>query len=119
MSPEYQRRREMDEARARLTRTLVAYAFGVQEQDMDSITRRSAAVAFGRQIAMYLAHISFELSLSRVAAAFGRDRTTVSHACHLIEDRRDDPAFDARLDDLENVLRAAPAPAIISSPLQN
>ncbi len=113
MNPECRRRREMDDARARLARTLVAYAFGVPEQDMESLTRRSAAVAFGRQVAMYLAHISFELSLSRVAIAFSRDRTTVSHACHLIEDRRDDPEFDARLDDLENVLRAAPAPAIL------
>ncbi|PHS27813.1 MAG: chromosomal replication initiator DnaA [Robiginitomaculum sp.] len=111
MSPEYYRRREQDEARARLARTLVAYAFGVAEADMDALTRRNARVAFGRQIAMYLAHISFELSLSRVAMAFGRDRTTVSHACHLVEDRRDDPEFDAKLEDLESLLRAAPAPA--------
>ncbi len=111
MSPEYYHRRQQDEARARLARTLVAYAFGVAEKDMDALTRRNARVAFGRQVAMYLAHISFELSLSRVAMAFGRDRTTVSHACHLVEDRRDDPEFDARLEDLENILRAAPAPA--------
>ncbi|MEJ0060482.1 MAG: hypothetical protein WDM79_13315 [Terricaulis sp.] len=33
--------------------------------------------------------------------------------CHvLIEDRRDDPAFDAWIDTLENVLRDAPAPAL-------
>jgi len=38
-----------------------------------------------------------ELSLTEVARGFARDRTTVSHACHLIEDRRDDPDFDARL----------------------
>jgi chromosomal replication initiation ATPase DnaA len=111
MSPEYYIRREQDEARARLARTLVAYTFGVAEADMDALTRRNARVAFGRQIAMYLAHISFELSLSRVAMAFGRDRTTVSHACHLVEDRRDDPDFDAKLEDLESLLRAAPAPA--------
>jgi chromosomal replication initiation ATPase DnaA len=111
VSPEYYRRREQDEARAKLARTLVAYAFGVAEQDMDALTRKNARVAFSRQIAMYLAHIAFELSLSRVAMAFGSDRTTVSHACHLIEDRRDDPAFDAQLEDLESLLRAAPLPA--------
>ncbi len=110
MNPQYYRRREQDEAQARLTRTLVAYAFGVPEKDMDALTRRTARVAFGRQVAMYLAHISFELSLSRVAIAFGRDRTTVSHACHLVEDRRDDAAFDAQLEELESMLRAAPAP---------
>ncbi len=119
MNPEYYRRREQDEARARLTRTLVAYALGVPEQDMDAITRRTANVAFGRQVAMYLAHISFELSLSRVAMAFGRDRTTVSHACHLVEDRRDDPKFDALLEGLESVLRAAPAPAILHAAFQS
>jgi len=119
MSPEYYHRRAQDEARARLARTLVAYTLGVPEQDMDALTRRNARVAFGRQVAMYLAHISFELSLSRVAMAFGRDRTTVSHACHLVEDRRDDPVFDAQLEDLESLLRAAPAPAPLVDELQN
>jgi chromosomal replication initiation ATPase DnaA len=119
VSPEYYRRREQDEARAKLTRTLVAYAFGVPEQDMDALTRKNARVAFGRQIAMYLAHIAFELSLSRVAMAFGRDRTTVSHACHLIEDRRDDPTFDTQLEDLESLLRAAPQPAQLQPATQS
>lgn len=112
MSPEYSQRRAQDEAKARLARTLVAYAFGLSEREMDAMTRRSAPAAFGRQVAMYLAHISFELSLSRVAIAFGRDRTTVSHACHLVEDRRDDPQFDSKLDGLDNLLRAAPAPVL-------
>jgi len=114
MNQEYYLRRARDEARARLARTVVAYAFGVSEKEMDAMTRRSATAAFGRQVAMYLAHISFEMSLSRVASAFGRDRTTVSHACHLIEDRRDDPKFDLKLDGLEGLLRAAPDPAITS-----
>ncbi len=112
MNQEYYLRRARDEARARLARTIVAYAFGVSETEMDAMTRRSAAAAFGRQVAMYLAHISFEMSLSRVASAFGRDRTTVSHACHLVEDRRDDDQFDLKLDRLESLLRAAPDPVI-------
>jgi chromosomal replication initiation ATPase DnaA len=29
-----------------------------------------------------------------IGVAFGRDRTTVGHACHVVEDRRDDPVFD-------------------------
>ncbi len=119
MNPEYYRRREQDEARARLARTLVAYALGVPEKDMDAMTRRNARAAFGRQVAMYLAHISFELSLSRVAMAFGRDRTTVSHACHLVEDRRDDPKFDTLLEALESILRSAPAPALLQAVFQS
>ncbi|HUE46445.1 MAG TPA: helix-turn-helix domain-containing protein [Aestuariivirgaceae bacterium] len=59
------------------------------------------AAAFGRQIAMYLAHVVFGLSMAEVGRAFERDRTTVVHACHLIEDRRDEMRFDQLLDHLE------------------
>jgi hypothetical protein len=47
-----------------------------------------------RQIAMYVCHVALQISLSDIGDAFGRDRTTVGHACHVVEDRRDDPAFD-------------------------
>jgi len=33
-----------------------------------------------------------------------RDRTTVSHACSLVEDKRDDPDLDCRLDHLEQAI---------------
>jgi hypothetical protein len=59
------------------------------------------AAAFARQIAMYLAHVVFGLSMAEIGRAFGRDRTTVVHACHLIEDRRDEMRFDQLLDHLE------------------
>lgn len=111
MNDQYILRRQADEARARLTRALVCFSFNVKESDLAAATRSNAHAAFARQIAMYLSHVAFELSLSRVAYAFGRDRTTVSHACHLIEDRRDDPKFDQQLDDLEQVLREVRAPA--------
>ena len=101
----------LDEARARLTREAVAFTFGIEPDAIEGPTRGASHIALARQVAMYLTHISFELSLSRVAAAFGRDRTTASHACHVIEDRRDDPEFDAQLDRLEAFLRSAPRPA--------
>jgi hypothetical protein len=72
--------------------------------------RQARAAAFDRQIAMYLAHVGFGFSMAEVGKAFGRDRTTVVHACHLIEDRRDDCRFDVMLDHLEQAaiaLRAA------------
>ncbi len=47
-----------------------------------------------RQIAMYVCHVALQIPLYEIAGAFGRDRTTVGHACHVVEDRRDDPAFD-------------------------
>jgi chromosomal replication initiation ATPase DnaA len=47
------------------------------------------------------------LSMSEVGRGFGRDRTTVLHACHLIEDMRDDEEFDAIVAMAERVARAA------------
>jgi hypothetical protein len=37
-------------------------------------------------------------------ALFARDRTTVAHACLVVEDRRDDPELDGRLDHLERAV---------------
>ena len=58
-------------------------------------------------VLMYLMHVVYRLNLTEVAAIFGRDRSTASHACHLIEDLRDDPRFDRQLAQLENLLREA------------
>ena len=77
----------------------------------------ATAAAFARQSAMYLAHVSFGLSFSEIGRAFGRDRTTAAHACRLIEDRRDDPAVDAVLGQLESAccaLRRRMNPAVQS-----
>jgi hypothetical protein len=79
-----------------------AAAFAVPVGELISSTRRSPYVAFARQSAMYLAHVTFGLNYSEVARAFGRDRTTAAHACQLIEERRDDPAVDAVLGSLED-----------------
>lgn len=101
-------RLEEDVARARLAQSAVAYAFGISQRELEAPTRRSREAALARQAAMYLAHVAFELPLTRVALAFGRDRTTAAHACHRIEDRRDDRAFDDYMDALEAALRTAP-----------
>lgn len=50
---------------------------------------------------MYIAHVGCGLSLTQTGRLFDRDRTTVAHACGVIEDRRDDPMFDRVLDLLE------------------
>ncbi len=75
--------------------------FGVGHDDLHRITRGRAKVALARQVAMYLAHVACGLSLTDTGRLFGRDRTTVAHACGVIEDRRDDPIFDRALDLLE------------------
>jgi chromosomal replication initiation ATPase DnaA len=98
-----------DVARARLAQQAVAYAFGERVEEIAAPTRRNRRAARARQTAMYLAHVAFGMSLGRVANAFGRDRSTVAHACRIIEDHREDDDFDDHLDRLEEFLRAAPA----------
>lgn len=74
---------------------------------LTSPTRGTSRIAFSRQMAMYLAHVEFRVSLSSIGRFYGRDRTTVSHACHLVEDRRDDVWLDYRLAVLELACRVA------------
>jgi chromosomal replication initiation ATPase DnaA len=66
--------------------------------------RCRAATARARQLAMYLSHVVYGHTMVEVGEAFGRDRTTVSHACALIEDMRDDDGFDAEVSALEEEL---------------
>ncbi|WP_300529615.1 helix-turn-helix domain-containing protein [Maricaulis sp.] len=103
-------RTSRDAACAQLAASAVAFSFGVTPQEVVAPTRASREAAFARQVAMYLAHIAFGLPLTRVAHAFGRDRSTAAYACHRVEDERDDRAFDTCLDQLEACLRAAPWP---------
>lgn len=99
----------------------VADVFAVPVEDLRSRTRGFAHTAQARQVAMYLAHVVFRGEMTAVARACGRDRTTVKHACAVVEDLRDDPTFNRTIDLLEAivcrryalsgaaVVRAAPA----------
>ena len=84
----------------------VVQVFGVGQDDLRRITRGRANVALARQVAMYLAHVVCGMTLTDTGRLFGRDRSTVAHACGVIEDRRDDPLFDRGLDLLEWVVPA-------------
>lgn len=83
----------------------VARAWNVPVSELRSPTRRSAPVAQARQVAMYLTHVVYGVSLASVGHHFGRDRTTAAHACRRIEDRRDDASFDRLLDEISDRLR--------------
>lgn len=72
-------------------------------------TRSRADVAFARQVAMYLCHTTFSLLLTEVGLHFRRDRTTVAHACALIENKREEPDFDTLICQLEALLFEARA----------
>lgn len=86
---------------------LASSASGVPVKTIASTCRDATRrVSGARQVAMYLAHTVAGLPLARVAEHFGRDRTTAAYACRLVEDRRDDQEFDARLGVLEDLMRA-------------
>ena len=84
----------------------VAFDFGLDAADLEAPGRSSQRIAYARQIAMYLAHVAFGLGFEVIGRAFGRDRTTVAHACKVVEDGRDDVWFDCRVATLESVCRS-------------
>lgn len=92
--------------RIRMAEAAVAAALHVPEARLRSRSRERFPIARARQQAMYLSHIVFGLSLSRVGIGFGRDRTTVRHACAVLEDSRDDAAADLALSAMEAGLLA-------------
>ena len=80
---------------------VVAQVFEVAPTELMRNTRGRAGIALARQIAMYLAHVVGGETLTEIGEHFRRDRTTVAHACRLVEARRDDPHFDRVLQLLE------------------
>ena len=75
--------------------TLVAAAFAVPASELRAATRRTPAIAFARQGAMYLAHVAAGLTFTEIGRAFGRDRTTAAYACGVVEEQRENPRVDA------------------------
>ncbi|RKE85613.1 helix-turn-helix domain-containing protein [Rhizobium sp. AG855] len=73
--------------------------------DSDSGGRRRAA-GHVRQVAMYVCHVAYSMPMGEVAQAFGRDRSTVGHACRIVEDRRDDAAYDGFVTIVERMASA-------------
>lgn len=70
-------------------------------------SRGRKSTARARQLAMYLSHVVLGRSLMEIGEVFGRDRTTVSHACAVIEDLRDDRTFDEEVSALEEMIESA------------
>lgn len=82
----------------------VAAAFEIEHELLRLPTRGSKRISLARQVAMYLAHVSCRLSYTDIGRVFGRDRSTVAHACTLVEQRRDDIEFDQAIELLESVV---------------
>ncbi len=84
---------------------ITSEACNIRLSDMKTSSRQRAAVAFARQLAMYLCHVVGQLPMSEISIIFRRDRTTVSYACHIIEDRRDSAFFNAQIEFMETAMR--------------
>ena len=83
----------------------VALGFDIEPELLSFPSRGRARTALARQVSMYVAHVSLSFSLTQVGQLFDRDRTTVAHACEVVEQRRDDVAFDRAIELLERVVR--------------
>ena len=94
----------IDRNHAYLAASLVGYALELKAENILMPDRGPRDMVQARQVAMYLSHVGLEMSLSRVANAFARDRSTVAHACHKIEEMRDVAEFDSWLEILEKGL---------------
>lgn len=90
----------------RTIHALVTAAFRLPDDALARSTRSAADIAIARQVAVYIAHVWLGLSLGEVGRRFGRDRTTVAHACRVIEENRDDPDFDRVLNCIEYAVEA-------------
>ena len=86
---------------------IAAALFNVSGRELRRPGRSALGVARVRQVGMYVTHVVLGLSMSEIGRGFARDRTTVMHACHLIEDMRDDEDFDRIIGLTERVAKAA------------
>ena len=90
--------------RAGMAQAIVAHVYDVTLEEMRAETRGAPRAALARQVAMYLSHIVFGMSVSEIAAAFMRHRSTAHYALRHVEDLRDDPEVDRSLKLLETML---------------
>ncbi len=94
--------------RAGLALAIAGQIYAVTAAEMRGPTRGRPRAARARQIAIALARGVFDMSHKQLAAEFGRDRSTVCHACNLIAALREaDDEFDSTLRWMESHLRRA------------
>jgi chromosomal replication initiator protein len=91
-----------------LTGTPLTKHFNLDIKDMRS-KRRTDAIAFPRQIAMYLARTLTEGSTTEIGESFGgKDHTTVMHACNKIKAKMSsDPYFVALINKITQQIKTS------------
>ena len=94
----------------------VAESFHIRLIDLKS-KKRTQHLAFCRQVAMYLCRKLTSSSFPAIGAGFGRDHSTVIHACNLIAGRVDnDGAFRVLIQKIERQLQSLPSDAPYQQP---
>lgn len=94
--------------RASLALFIMAQLDGVPLDEMRAPTRGRPLVARTRQIAIHIARVVFAMSYRELAQEFGRDTSTIRHACARIEAMREDSlTFDAAMGWREILVRRA------------
>jgi chromosomal replication initiator protein len=86
---------------------VVSRHYHLDVHDMKS-RRRTDAIAFPRQVAMYLARTLTEMSTTQIGDSFGgKDHTTVMHATNKVKNRLDsDPFFAAHINKIIQEIRS-------------
>ncbi|MDR2666005.1 MAG: chromosomal replication initiator protein DnaA [Endomicrobium sp.] len=88
---------------------VISEEFNIDIRDLKS-KRRTDAIAFPRQIAMYLVRtLSDEFSTTTIGNAFGgRDHSTVMYACNKVKEKMNsDPYFNAKINQIVKKIRDA------------
>ncbi|MBL0370997.1 hypothetical protein JJB09_03055 [Rhizobium sp. KVB221] len=75
----------------------------IGEPDASARDKRFA-LTHVQQISMYVCHVVLQLTMTEIANAFGKDRTTVGHSCARVEDRRDNRGYDRLIGTVERIV---------------
>lgn len=67
---------------------------------------RRRTLSHVRQVSMYLCHTALQIPQQDVGQAFGLCRTTVAHACAMVESRRDRTAYNDFVCAMERIVRS-------------
>lgn len=95
------------DAACRLAQEIAALGFDVPVAEIRRPSRAESRACDARHAAMYLANTTFGISLTRIGAAFGRERTSIAYAIRRVEDWRDDKTCNQMLERLETLAMTA------------
>ncbi len=92
---------EAKTSRVRFCLELTALIYGVELSDILQAGRSDRRISDARQLSMYLANVSFGLGFGEISWFTGRDRATVRYGVERVEDRRENPGYDALVSCIE------------------